>query len=106
MRTNVSFFVGENGSGKSTILEAIAECCGFSPEGGNRDHQRAVFADRSELAQSLSYPGAVLFSLDGDTIREIDYRESDHYLLTRDFLNSPERYFKHLFGTPGEQDGN
>ncbi len=52
-RTNVTFFVGENGSGKSTLLEALAECCGFNPEGGNRDHHRATFADRSELAQAL-----------------------------------------------------
>mgnify|MGYP001254156627 CR=1 FL=1 len=53
LRTNVTFFVGENGSGKSTLLEALAECCGFNPEGGNRDHNREVFADRSDLAQAL-----------------------------------------------------
>lgn len=51
--SNVTFFVGENGSGKSTLLEALAECCGFNPEGGNRDHGREVFADRSKLAQTL-----------------------------------------------------
>src|SRR6187401_2866364 len=52
-RSKVTFFVGENGSGKSTLLEALAECCGFNPEGGNRDHHREVFADRSALAQAL-----------------------------------------------------
>lgn len=51
--TKVTLLVGENGSGKSTLLEAIAECCGFNPEGGNRDHFRESFEDRSELAQSL-----------------------------------------------------
>jgi predicted ATPase len=45
----------------------------------------------------LSYPGAVLYSLDGDSIREIRYHDTEHYRLTRDFLNAPERYFKHLF---------
>ncbi len=49
----VTFLVGENGSGKSTLLESIAECCGFNPEGGNRDHYRESFEDRSELAQAL-----------------------------------------------------
>ena len=45
----------------------------------------------------LSYPGAVLFTLDGDAIEEIAYRETTHFLITRDFLNSPEQFFKHLF---------
>lgn len=31
----VTFFVGENGSGKSTIIEAIAAAYGFNPEGGS-----------------------------------------------------------------------
>ena len=52
-RSTVTFLVGENGSGKSTLLEAVAECCGFNPEGGNRDHHRTVFTDRSPLAQAL-----------------------------------------------------
>lgn len=51
----------------------------------------------------LAYPGAVLFSLDGDSIREIAYRDSEHYLVTRDFLNSPERYFRHLFREATEE---
>jgi len=38
LKNNVTFFVGENGSGKSTVLEAIAEHCGFSLRGGNRNH--------------------------------------------------------------------
>lgn len=200
-RTKVAFFVGENGSGKSTLLEAIAECCEFSPEGGNRDHYRQTFVDRSTLAQALRlawlprvsegfflraesffnfatyieevsdlrayggkslheqshgesflalftnrfehgiyildepeaalssqrqlsflkiihdletpghaqfliathspillcYPGAAIFSLDGEGISEIDYRACEHYRLTRDLLNAPERYFHHLF---------
>ncbi|GAA4330255.1 AAA family ATPase [Mucilaginibacter gynuensis] len=31
----VTFFVGENGTGKSTLLEAIAVASGFNPEGGS-----------------------------------------------------------------------
>jgi predicted ATPase len=197
----VTFFVGENGTGKSTLLEAVAEICGYSLEGGSRDHNVASFRERSLFAQALrlswqpkvvegfflraesfynvatyldevsdlrryggrslhaqshgesflslfnhrfeqglyildepeaalspqrqlsflriifelaepghaqfliathspiilSYPGATLLSMDDGDIREIGYRESNHYVLTRDFLNSPESFHKHLF---------
>lgn len=208
LRTNVTFFVGENGSGKSTLLEGLAECCGFNPEGGNRDHHRETFAERSRFAQALrlswlpkvtegfflraesfynfasfidrvsdlrayggkplheqshgesflalfanrfehglyildepeaalspqrqlsflriiyelekpghaqfliathspiilSYPGAVLYTLDANGIRETAYADTDHFRITRDFLNGPERYLKHLFGDSEDED--
>jgi len=44
----------------------------------------------------LAYPGAVIFDLDGDTIQPVRYQETKHYLITRDFLNAPDRFFKHL----------
>jgi len=45
----------------------------------------------------LSYPGARVYSLDGGSITEVAYEETEHFRVTRDFLNAPERYFKHLF---------
>ena len=54
----------------------------------------------------LSYPEAVLFSLDGERIEEISYRETKHFLITRDFLNSPERFFKHLFSDVRDEPGD
>src|SRR5258707_5837865 len=38
-RTPVTFFVGENGSGKSTIVEALAVAAGFNEEGGSKNFQ-------------------------------------------------------------------
>jgi predicted ATPase len=37
LTSRVVFFAGENGTGKSTLLEAIATHYGFGPEGGNRN---------------------------------------------------------------------
>jgi len=34
--TPITFLVGENGSGKSTILEGLAWALGYSAQGGNR----------------------------------------------------------------------
>ncbi|KLU63360.1 DNA replication and repair protein RecF [Peptococcaceae bacterium CEB3] len=45
----VTFIVGENGSGKSTILEAIAVAYGFNAEGGTRNFNFSSRATHSEL---------------------------------------------------------
>lgn len=205
---NVTFLVGENGSGKSTLLESIAECCGFNPEGGNRDHYRESFADRSALAQAIrlswrprttegfflraesffnfatyietvsdlrayggkslhqqshgesflslfenrfeqgfyildepeaalspqrqlsllsiihqleqpghaqfliathspilmAYPGAKIIYFDDHEMKPFDYQNTEHYQLTRGFLENPERYFRWLFDDDTEHD--
>jgi predicted ATPase len=50
----VTFFVGENGTGKSTLLEGIAELCGFPAGGGG--HEEAIDAPKAastQLARAL-----------------------------------------------------
>jgi predicted ATPase len=204
--TNVTFLVGENGSGKSTILEAIAEGCGFNHSGGNRNHSYSSSDTESNLASALrfswmpkvtngffmraesfynfatyidemaiddssilqayggkslhhqshgesflalftnhfskgiyildepeaalspnrqlaflalihelessgkaqfiiashspmllSYPNSVIFSLDGESISQVSVQETEHYRITKDFLDNPDRFFRHLF---------
>ncbi len=56
-RTPVTFLVGENGSGKSTVLEAIAEAYGLEPHGGHRgmyatDQQRSDLGRRMKLSRT------------------------------------------------------
>ena len=43
---DVTFFVGENGSGKSTMLEALAVALGFGKDGGTRNVRIAHDSDR------------------------------------------------------------
>jgi predicted ATPase len=205
--TPLTFLVGENGTGKSSLLEAIAWATGFNAQGGNRDqsfaddaegralgralqlgwrhnvaggfflraetffnfatylesagstfrayggkslhHQShgeaflALFQNRFEdglylldepeaalspqrqpaflrllheltaqkVAQFLiathspillTFPGATILSLDGGEIRPVTYPETDHFRVTRDFLNAPERFYRHLFRDEGE----
>jgi len=204
--SNVTFLVGENGSGKSTILEAIATQCGFNLSGGSRNHTYqtqetesslsaviklswlpkvtngffmraesffnfatyidqlaaddptilggyggkslhqqshgesflALFSNRfnkglyildePEAALSpqrqlsfmaimhnlessgkaqfliathspilLCYPKAVIYSLDDSNIHKVSYQETEHYKLTKAFLESPDRFLQYLF---------
>jgi predicted ATPase len=204
--SRVCFFVGENGTGKSTLLEAIAAHYGFGLEGGNRNFSPSTtnsvsaieplvealrlsftkrtgsgfylraesffnvashvdkvgasgsYGDKSLHAQShgesflsllqnrftrsgfylmdepeaalspqrqlsflivlhdllkendniqfiiathspilLSYPGAQIFSFDGGKVHQINYRDSQPYLLVSRFVAAPERYINALF---------
>ncbi len=50
---NITFFVGENGTGKSTLLEAIAVAYGFNPEGGTLNYRFSTYNDVSELSTAM-----------------------------------------------------
>ena len=205
--TPVTFLVGENGTGKSSLMEALAWSVGFGMQGGGRDHQFADGAEGHALGRALalswrqrtadgfflraetfhhfsSYleetgstferyggrslheqshgeaflslfehrfedglylldepeaalspqrqlaflriihdlasrrvaqfiiathspmllclPDATVLTFDKGRIERIAYHETDHFQLTRDFLNAPERFFRHLF-TPSEE---
>lgn len=57
----------------------------------------AQFIIASHSPILLTLPGARVLSCSDAGIREIDYRDTEHFRLTRDFLNAPERYHRHLF---------
>ena len=197
---DVTFFVGENGAGKSTVLEAIAVAFGLPAEGGSRNVHRAqqevsplhgvlrlakgwkrprhayflraeslfdVFSyldelgpdprgtpslhlrshgeafmdvlqgfggdglyllDEPEAALSpnrqlaalavidqlvkagaqfiiathspilLAYPNAKILGFDGSGIAEVAYEDTEHYAITRDFLNHYPRRLEQLLG--------
>ena len=48
-KSPVTFLVGENGTGKSTLLEAIAIAFGFNPEGGSINFTFSTNDSHSEL---------------------------------------------------------
>lgn len=49
----VTFLVGENGSGKSTIVEGVAIAYGLSPEGGSRQAKHSTRPTESPLSEWL-----------------------------------------------------
>ena len=49
----VTFFVGDNGTGKSTLLEAIAVAYGFNPEGGTKNYHFSTYDSHSGLYSAI-----------------------------------------------------
>nr|WP_242035101.1 AAA family ATPase [Mesobacillus harenae] len=49
----VTFLIGENGMGKSTLLEAVAIALGFNAEGGSFNFNFSTFESHSTLAEYI-----------------------------------------------------
>lgn len=65
----VTFFVGENGTGKSTLMEAIAVNYGFNPEGGSRNFCFHTAQTHSELHEHLTLVKGIRRPKDGYFLR-------------------------------------
>ena len=66
---NVTFIVGENGTGKSTILEAIAIVCGFNAEGGTRNFNFKTSDTHSLLHNYIKLIKGIKTAKDGFFLR-------------------------------------
>ncbi len=65
----VTFFVGENGAGKSTVLEALAVALGFGSEGGTKNVQFRTTESVSPLHDVLRVARGVPKPADGYFLR-------------------------------------
>lgn len=65
----VTFFAGENGTGKSTLLEAIAVQYGFNAEGGTRNFNFSTYESHSSLYKYLVLVKGVKRPRDGFFLR-------------------------------------
>jgi predicted ATPase len=59
-----------------------------------RDDAQFVIATHSPIL--LAVPGARIYSFDSAPVAAVEYEALDHVRLTRDFLNDPARYLRHL----------
>jgi len=69
LKSNVTFFVGENGTGKSTLLEAIATNYGFNPEGGSKNFNFSTMSTHSQLHEHIKLSRGVKRAKDGYFLR-------------------------------------
>lgn len=72
---NITFFIGENGTGKSTLIEAIAVALGFNPEGGTKHSLFSTKRSHSKLHEYIK------------TIKSFKYPRNGYFLRAESFYN-------------------
>jgi predicted ATPase len=63
--------------------------------------QGAQFVIATHSPILLAYPGATIYSFDRTPVEAVPYAELEHVVLTREFLNAPERYIRALRNSEG-----
>jgi predicted ATPase len=63
---------------------------------GDMVKQDAQFIIATHSPILLGFPDALIYSCDRVPIEAVPYEELDHVVITRDFLNSRERFLKYL----------
>ena len=76
---DVTFFVGENGTGKSTLIEAIAVCAGFNAEGGTKNFAFSTNNTVSELSEHITI-SKTRFAKDGFFLRAESFYNAASYI--------------------------
>lgn len=80
----VTFFVGENGIGKSTLIEAVAVAAGFNPEGGTRNYSFSTADSHSSLHEHVHLVRGIDRHSDGYFLRAESFYNAASYLDTMD----------------------
>ena len=65
----ITIFVGENGLGKSTLIEAIATKCGFNAEGGSKNFNFSTRQTESDLNKYIKIIKGPYMPRDGYFLR-------------------------------------
>jgi predicted ATPase len=60
------------------------------------EEQNAQFIIATHSPMLMAYPNATIYSFDAQMIRAVAYHEVEHVHVMRSFLESPQRYLRHL----------
>lgn len=101
----VTFFVGENGTGKSTLLEAIAVAFGFNPEGGSKNYVFSSKDTHSDLYDFIRLIKTVRHAKDGFFLRAESYYNTATEMERLDSISLYGEDYSHTF-LKGSYGGN
>ena len=92
----VTIFVGENGTGKSTLIEAIAMAAGFNPEGGSKNFNFATRRSESVLDVYIRTSRGSVRESDGFFLRAESFYNVSTAMESLDNLRYSERSFHEM----------
>jgi predicted ATPase len=69
LHPHVTYLVGENGVGKSTLIEGIAVAAGFNAEGGSKNFEFSTHSNTSDLHEALRLVRGLRRERDGFFLR-------------------------------------
>ena len=61
-----------------------------------KDNSQFIIATHSPIL--MAFPNALIYEITEDGIKKTNYKDTEHYQITRRFLENPERMLKYLFG--------
>lgn len=98
LHPKVTYFIGENGTGKSTILESIAAAYGFNPEGGSRNFIFSTADSHSGLYECIRLVKGAKKPKDGFFLRAESYYNVATYIDRLDLEACGGSLIKDAFG--------
>ncbi|MCW3106741.1 MAG: hypothetical protein JWQ09_1247 [Segetibacter sp.] len=58
------------------------------------ENSQFIIATHSPILMGM--PGATLYEIQDDSMQQVKYKETDHYRITKTFLDNPDYYLRHL----------
>lgn len=66
----------------------------FIKEHLSRNMSQFIVATHSPML--MAYPGATIYQISNDKMEKAKFEDTEHYTITRSFLNNPDAYLRHL----------
>ena len=60
------------------------------------EEQNAQFVIATHSPMLMAFPNATIYNFDAHAIRQVAYHEVEHVQVMKTFLESPQRYLRHL----------
>lgn len=63
-------------------------------ESVKKENTQFILATHSPIMMGI--PGATIYEIKEDGMKKVEFEETDHYRITKTFLNNPDYYLRHL----------